>query len=87
MSPTLPQPAPLQAVGPNSRRAGGGSGARAVEAAGGHGWAPRFPAALPPGLPQRDRLRLRGETAVELASHTGEPAWWWEARAAGRGSS
>lgn len=45
-----------------------------------------------PGFPPRCRqgcpgelARLQGERAVELASHTGEPAWWREDRAAGRG--
>lgn len=42
-------------VGPNCRRAGGGSRARIPEAAGGQGWGSRFPAALPPGLPGRAR--------------------------------
>lgn len=49
-------------VGPNSRRAGGGSPARILEAAGGQGWGSRVPAARPPGLPGRVRWTLGGES-------------------------
>lgn len=70
-------------VGPNSRRAGGGSRARILEAAGRPGWALAFP-------PRRRRaareIALDSRVgAAGLAAHLGRPAWQREGSAAGRG--